>query len=98
MSILNRPSDGLLSVLLVLRRALLAYAPMSRERLLELCAPEALVPRDTPSKTMIWKTLHRWLQLGFFRQDKEAIQLASEFERIPLDDVESVRTSRKPFS
>lgn len=40
--ILNLASDGVLSILLVLRRALIAYGPMPRQRLLDLCAPLSL--------------------------------------------------------
>src|SRR5689334_22410978 len=94
MSILNRPSDGLVSVLLVLRRAVHAYGPMPRGRLIELCAPEGAVRQDSPaSQMMVWKTLHRWLQLGLFRQDGEVIHLAPEFKGLGLDDVESMRTA-----
>lgn len=40
--ILNLASDGVLSVLLALRRAVLAYGPMPRQRLLDLCTPVSL--------------------------------------------------------
>lgn len=94
MSILNRPSDGLLSVLLVLRRALVAYGPTSREQLLALCAPPGAVSQESPpSKMMIWKTLHRWLQLGLFREDQGTVTVAPPFDRIGLDDLETMRTA-----
>ena len=38
MSILNRPSDGLFNVLIVLVRCLLAQGAMNREKLLSICA------------------------------------------------------------
>lgn len=43
MSILNRASDGLSSVLVALWRALLAYGPMPEGDLLGLCAPPSAV-------------------------------------------------------
>src|SRR5687767_5466334 len=44
--ILNLASDGVLSVLLALRRALLVHGPTPRQRLLDLCAPNSLRPGD----------------------------------------------------
>ena len=64
MSILNRPSDGLLSVLLALRRAVLAYGPRPDSELIELVAPSSVVTEGKPD--LARKTLNRWKQLGFF--------------------------------
>jgi hypothetical protein len=41
----------------------------------------------------VWKTLHRWLQLGVFEQEGETVHLTPKFERIELDDVEAMRTA-----
>jgi hypothetical protein len=71
MSILNRPSDGLLSVLLALHRGVLAYGPQSEAGLLDLVAPSSVVPDAKPD--MARKTLTRWKQLGFFSTDDDGV-------------------------
>lgn len=91
MSILNRPSDGLLSVLLALRRALIAYGPQTEARLLELCAPPSVVPDGKPD--MARKTLTRWKQLGFFRDVDGHVQLHPNVARIGADDIAGVRAA-----
>ena len=60
MSLLNRPSDGLPSVLIAIFRTLRAYGPMPESELIELVAPATAVKQD-----MAKKTLTRWKQLGF---------------------------------
>lgn len=71
MSILNRPSDGLLSVLLALHRGVLAYGPQAEAALLDLVAPSSVVPDGKPD--MARKTLTRWRQLGFFSSDADGV-------------------------
>lgn len=71
MSILNRPSDGLLSVLLALHRGVLAYGPQPEGALLDLVAPSSVVPDGKPD--MARKTLTRWKQLGFFSSDADGV-------------------------
>ncbi|MEQ1886558.1 MAG: protein DpdG [Bryobacteraceae bacterium] len=71
MSILNRPSDGLLSVLLALHRGVLAYGPKAEGALIDLVAPSSVVPDGKPD--MARKTLTRWKQLGFFLSDAEGV-------------------------
>lgn len=64
MSILNRPSDGLVSVLIALCKALVAYGPLSDDDLIDLVAPASVGSTD-----MSKKTLSRWKQLGAFVVD-----------------------------
>lgn len=89
MSILNRPSDGLLSVLIALRRALIAYGHQTEARLLGLCAPASVVPDGKPD--MARKTLTRWKQLGFFLEVEGQIRLHPDVARIGADDVSGLR-------
>ena len=91
MSILNRPSDGLLSVLLALRRAVLAYGPRLDSELIELVAPSSVVPEGKPD--MAKKTLSRWKQLGFFDDIDGVIHLSSTIAGITPDDLPSVRAA-----
>lgn len=89
MSILNRPSDGLLSVLLALRRALLAYGVQTENALLELVAPASVI--ETPE--MAKKTLTRWKQLGFFSEVDGRISLSDVIAPIALDDMDGLRAA-----
>jgi hypothetical protein len=90
-SILNRPSDGLLSVLLALRRGLAAFGPQTETRLLELCAPASVVPDGKPD--LARKTLMRWKQMGFFRQNDGLIHLSSAIGEIAADDLDGLRAA-----
>lgn len=89
MSILNRPSDGLLSVLLALHRAISAYGPMSEVRLLALCAPPTVVPEGRPD--MAKRTLSRWKQLGFFKDTARGVALAQIARLDPEADLDRLR-------
>ena len=82
MSILNRASDGLLSVVLALRRAILAYGPLLEQDLLEIVAPRTVTP-DGKSE-MARMTLRRWKQLGFFAEHDGRISLESTVEEATL--------------
>jgi len=94
MSILNRPTDGLLSVLLALGRTLRAYGTMSEERLQALCAPRSIVGDEKQSTLQVHKTLNRWKQLGFFVIDggvDHKVSLAPPFDELDLEDIEAIK-------
>jgi hypothetical protein len=91
MSILNRPADGLLSVLLALRRALLAYGAQSESALLEIVAPSSVVSDGKPD--MAKKTLTRWKQLGFFNEVEGAVSLGDSIGPIGPDDLDGLRAA-----
>src|SRR5882672_4140 len=91
MSILNRASDGLLSVFLALRRAVLAYGPLSDSDLLELAAPSSVVPDGKPD--LARKTLSRWKQLGFFADIDGVVSLNPGVANIARDDLMGLRTA-----
>jgi len=95
MSILNRTSDGLLSVLVALRRALVAYGPQEEDRLLALCAPPSVVPAGKPE--MARRTLTRWKQLGVFEEIEGRIQLHPDVALVMPDDLEGFRRALLPF-
>ena len=65
MSILNRPSDGLVSVLVSLVRTSIAIGNASREKLLDIASPVSLNDGQN-DQDMAKKTLNRWLELGLF--------------------------------
>lgn len=89
MSILNRPSDGLVSVLIALRRTLLAYGPLEADRLLALAAPPSVVAGSKQGR----QTLNRWTQLGVFTDDGGFVGVAPPFDKIPADDVDGLRSA-----
>lgn len=91
MTILNRPSDGLLSVLIALRSALLVFGPQTETKLLELAAPSTVVPDGKPD--MARKTLVRWIQLGFFTRKGQKIVLADEVRAVAPDDIDGLRAA-----
>jgi len=91
MSILNRPADGLLTVLLALRRALIAYGEQPEQELLGLVAPPSVVADGKGD--MARKTLTRWKQLGFFRDVDGVIALSEPIARITVDDQDGLRVA-----
>src|SRR5687768_1642459 len=90
MSIMNRPSDGLLSTLLALWRALCAYGPRAEEDLLRLVVPATVV---TGRQDLAAKTLTRWKQLGFFAERDGRIHLSAEIAAIDPDDLDVCRAA-----
>jgi len=91
MTVLNRPSDGLASVLLALHRAVVAFGPNSEPDLISLVAPPAMLADAKPE--MARRTLTRWLQLGFFSGGKsEPIRLSDELEGLNPSDPQGVRS------
>ena len=89
MSILNRPSDGLLSVLLALHRGVLAYGPQSEAALLDLVAPSTVVPDGKPD--MARKSLTRWTQLGFFSSDDGIVTVSPAIATVAPNDADRLR-------
>jgi hypothetical protein len=87
MSILNRTTDGLLSVFIVLRRTLLAYGELDSDRLIALAAPASVVGSSKQAR----QTLNRWTQFGVFVERDGLIKLAPPFETIPADDTAGLR-------
>jgi len=92
MAILNRASDGLPSVLVLLVRTLRKMGPMERERLESLVAPPTLqhVSTTFDNGKMVRQTLNRWLQNGLFDESEGTIRLAAGYEAGPTEGVEGV--------
>jgi hypothetical protein len=67
MSLLNRPNDGLHSVLIAIFKLLLIKGKLPRQELLDLIAPPTLVAAQDMAK----KTLNRWIQLGLFQKSAD---------------------------
>jgi len=64
MSLLNRPSNGLASVLMALHRTLSAYGPQLESDLISLVAPQSMLADKKAD--MVKNTINRWRVLGFF--------------------------------
>ena len=62
MSLLNRPSDGMLSVLVVLFNLLLKGA-QSRDFIVNVCSPVSVVKDKS-----VEQTLNTWIKLGMFHE------------------------------
>lgn len=95
MSILNRPSDGLFNVLIVLVRCLASQGAMSREKLLSVCAPTAWVD----SQERATQTLNRWIQLGLLEDEAGTVSInatvAPELRRRDVDNDTLARVVRR---
>jgi hypothetical protein len=89
MTLLNRASDGLLTVLVALRNALLAFGPQTESKLLALAAPPTVVSDGKPD--MARRTLARWVQLGFFVREGQEIRLADEVQAVAREDISQLR-------
>lgn len=88
MSLLNRPSDGLPSVLIAVFRTLRAFGPMPEAQLIDLLAPATAVKQD-----MAKKTLARWKQLGFVEVGVSGtLVLAPSIASVPVNDSILLRT------
>jgi len=77
MTILNRPSDGLFNILIVIYKTLALKGGQSRERLESVCAPGEI------SKEKIGQTLNRWTQLGLFEDQDGKFSIVTEFKLPP---------------
>ena len=77
MSILNRPSDGLVSVLIAIVRSSVSLGTMPRSKLLDVCSPKSL---GDGKQEMATKTLNRWIELGLFTiSEKDEVKVAEEY-------------------
>ena len=77
MSILNRPSDGLVSVLVALVRLSVSLGTMPKSKLLDVCSPRSL---GDGKQDMATKTLNSWIDLGLFHvTEKEEVKVADEY-------------------
>ena len=77
MSILNRPSDGLVSVLVALVRSSVIVGTMPKSKLLDICSPKTL---GDGKQDMAIKTLNRWIELGLFVvTEKEEVKVTDEY-------------------
>ena len=77
MSILNRPSDGLVSVLVAIVRSSVLLGAMPRSKLLDVCSPRSL---GDGKQDMATKTLNRWIELGLFTvSEKDEVKVAEEY-------------------
>ncbi|GFO65883.1 hypothetical protein M1B72_02635 [Geomonas paludis] len=73
MAILNRTSDGLFNVLIVIYKVLAHYGPLSKDDVKSMVAPGDV------TDTQVNNTLNRWTQLGLFSVDGTAVSITPEF-------------------
>jgi hypothetical protein len=91
MSLLNRPSDGLHSVLVAVFKLLLMRGKLAKQELLDLIAPSTLDAEQDMAK----KTLNRWVQLGLFQKSaNDEISLVGDKRSKPrIDSLPSLSRS-----
>lgn len=78
MTILNRPSDGLYNVLIVLVRAAVRFAPRDADQLLAACGSAV----ETVDSGHLNRTLTRWTGLGLFKVAKDSFEIAEPYRSI----------------
>lgn len=87
MSILNLANDGLHSQVIVLAAFAAKYGPIKRDELISVCA----VPAEDGTGGDVGRlraTLARWLEVGLFTEDEDAISLSVETKRgFTLDEL-----------
>lgn len=66
MSLLNRPSDGMHSVLIAVNNLLAQEGPMRIQQIIELCAPESC-----GDQSQVRQTLNTWVKLGLFGKSED---------------------------
>jgi hypothetical protein len=97
MSLLNRPNDGLHSVLVAIFKLLLMRGEQSRQELLDLIAPPTLFvdQEEDKKQEMAKKTLKRWVQLGLFQQSAiDEISLTGDKKsKLTIDSLPSLSRS-----
>jgi len=90
-TILNRPSDGLYNVLVVLVRAAVRFTPRDTEQLLLACGSAV----DSLDTGHLNRTLTRWTSLGLFQIDKDSFAIAEPY-RTFLGSKSDVAEARLP--
>ncbi|WP_031358674.1 protein DpdG [Caballeronia sordidicola] len=87
MAILNMESDGMPGQVFIALKALVALGPMTRDRLISICAPEpAIDPKRFRS------AMTRWTQLGLFVETDGKIRIASDYNWLSnLERGEAIR-------
>lgn len=79
MTLLNRASDGLASVLVTVVRTLREVGPMERDALIDLLTPGSL--GDDAAKR-VRETILRWEQLGLFVESGSELALSPDYTNI----------------
>lgn len=90
MSILNKASDGLTGIYLILWKFLRLYGPTEKTELLNQCMPLALDEYKVcdSNQDQLRRTLTRGIQLGVFSEAEDVIALRQPFDEIAVDDIE----------
>lgn len=77
MSLLNRPSDGMHSILIAVINLLIEGGPLMIQEIVDLCAPEGC-----GDQTQVRQTLNTWVKLGLFvKADDEKIAFSKSISR-----------------
>ena len=89
MTLLNRPDNGHVALMIVLWRTLRALGPMSKEQLEALCGYRGQEMKSLP---VLGATIATWKTLGMIGNDGENLCLNAPFDTIASDDIQDLRT------
>lgn len=82
MSLLNRPSDGFHSSLVVIYKLLLMEKNIPKDRIIALCAPSTLYEKE--GLKHVGNTLNTWLKLGLFVESDNGISISPDVDKVNL--------------
>ncbi|MGJ9418662.1 protein DpdG [Massilia sp. CMS3.1] len=80
MTIINLTNDGLHAQLIVLARVAAKFGPINRDELIRVCAAPGDDGKDR-DVARLRTTLARWIELGLFIQEADAIRVNLELKR-----------------
>ena len=87
MAILNMENDGMPGQVLIALKTLVAFGPMTKDRLIEICAP---APAIDPKRFR--SAVTRWAQLGLFTEVDGKIRIAPDYNWLSnLEGEEALR-------
>ena len=89
MSILNRPSDGLYNILIIIYKSLTKYKQLNKDELLDLICPKSISDQKLASNT-----LNTWTDLGLFEIQDKSITIVEKYKltksKISNDNVNDI--------
>lgn len=89
MTLLNNPSDGLHTELIVLFRTIAYFKSIAYEDLLNICLPKIMGGNDDEAvKVRLRGALNNWIKLGLFERKGDNVELNIRFEKLKKSDID----------
>lgn len=90
MTILNNPSDGLHTELIVLFRTIAYFKSIPYDDLLNICLPKIMGGNDDEAiRVRLRGALNNWIKLGLFEHNGDNVELITRFKKIKKSDIDS---------